>query len=629
MPLRVQYGPLFELVARMMPRKLYLLFSLLLVATGFYHLANWPITAADTDLWYHLNGGRYFFETGSVAKTSFFSFIEPQRVWVNYYWFFQVLIYQMFSWWGYVGLIYVRTLLASATLLMLFLYFYKGERERDALLYFTLLFVFYVLLLLPRSLAVRPHLFSYLFIVIFLYVLEFKPLRVRWLLPPLAALWSNLHGIEYPVMLLVLGAYFVEFVCERIRRDGNAPSGEKYAYPGLLILSAVAVLCTPHGVRLLAVPFQSIAQVSSFIYELRPLSIYDFASFFGVLFLLAALVAFTALRKKRMRISHLLLFLGGFVLLLKAKRFVNEYALLALPLLRAYIPAIPAGPQARVRVLRPIATALTVAFMAMPFFFMHSFFADQPRYPVSARELPEGVALFLKRVNKTGSILNHPNTGGYLEWELSPRYKIFMDLQVPFLFTESDFRTARGAYTDQRVLREVITRYRPAFITVPIETEGFRALIADHPQYRLLFFDDAEVLYADGVREPALASRYEIKSIDPFSLYGALGNSNLQDQQVSEELLALSGMYPDVGIVNAAIATSYQRRGWHREAMPYAESIIRTYPESYLGYRLKANLLSQLDACIEAGPFYKKAIARSDGAMKGLIETEASTCRGR
>jgi hypothetical protein len=80
-----------------MPRKLYLLFSLFLLAAGFYYLANWPITATDTDLWYHLNGGRYFCETGSVARTSFFSFIEPQRAWVDYYWLFQVLAYQIFS----------------------------------------------------------------------------------------------------------------------------------------------------------------------------------------------------------------------------------------------------------------------------------------------------------------------------------------------------------------------------------------------------------------------------------------------------------------------------------------------------------------------------------------------------
>jgi hypothetical protein len=608
-----------------MPKKLYLLFSLVLLATCFYHLASWPIVGTDTDLWYHLSGGRYFYETGSVAKTSFFSFIEPPRVWVNYYWLFQVLIYQMFSWWGYVGLIYVRTLLACATLLMLFLYLYKDQREKDVVLYRMLLFVFYVLLLLPRSLPVRPHLFSYLLIVIFLYILEFKPLRGRWLLPPLAALWSNLHGVEYPVMLLILGAYFVEFMCEQMKKT-NMPRKDVYLYPGILVLAAAAVFCTPHGIRLLAVPFKSIAQVSPFIYELRSLSINDFVSFFGILFLLAGLVAYTAIWNKSMRVSHLLLFLGGLALLLKGKRFVNEYALLALPLFTACIPAVPAGPQARVRAQKSVAAVLSVAFMAMPFFFMHSFFSHPPRYPLSARELPEGVTLFLKRVNGTGSILNHPNTGGYLEWELYPRCKIFMDMQVPFLFTESDFGTVRGAYSDGRVLREVITRYRPVFITVPVEMKEYKALIAGHPQYRLIFFDDAEVLYADGSQESALASQYEIKTIDPFSLYSEAVRSASGDQPSLKELLSLSELHPHGALVNAAIVAIYQRQGRYREAMPYAESIVRTYPESHLGYKLKADLLAQLGVCAEAAPFYKKAIDRSEGAMRELIEREAPAC---
>ncbi|MGD0233031.1 MAG: hypothetical protein ABSC55_00675 [Syntrophorhabdales bacterium] len=649
-----------------MPRKVYLFFSLLLLAAGFCYLVTWPIAGTDTDMWYHLNGGRYLYQTGSVARTSFFSFLEPQRVWVNYYWLFQALVYQVFSWSGYMGLIFFRTLLSCATLLMIFFYLYKDQKDRDALLYYTLLFVFYVLLFLPRSLPVRPHLFSYLLIIIFLYVLEFKPRKVRWLLPPLAVVWSNLHGVEYPVMLLLLGAYFVELVYERMTTHGKRPNGEKYSYtklhsnadrggseeptqaysevrrgerrsdnegmqmkatwyyPSILIFSAAAVLCTPHGIRLLAVPFKSITQVSRFVYELRPLSIYDFISFFGILFLLAGFVAITAVRKRKMRISHLLLFLGCIILLLEAKRFVNEYALLVLPLLRAYIPVIPAAPRAKV--LKLVAAVLSVAFMAMPFFFMHWFFSYTPRYPVSARQLPEGVALFLKRVDGAGSVLNYPDTGGYLEWELYPRCKIFMDMQVPFLFTAEDFRTARSAFTDQGTLREVISRYRPVFITVPIEMDGFKALIAGHPQYRLLFFDDAEVLYVDGSQEPALALRYEIKTIDPFSLYSEPVRSSPDDRPSLKELLRLSDIYPTGGIVNAAITTIYQRQGRYREAMPYADAIISTYPESHLGYKLKADLLSRLGACAQAVPLFKKAIDRSEGAMRELIETEASAC---
>ncbi len=173
-------------------------------------------------------------------------------------------------------------------------------------------------------------------------------LQGGWLLIPLAVLWSNLHGVEYPVMLLILGAYFTEFVYELIRAQGTgARLRDRYICAAILTLSAFAVFCNPRGIALLAMPFKNIGQVSGFIYELRPLSMYDFISFFGILFLLGWFAAITAFRRRSMRISHLILFLGGLALLTEAKRFVNEYALLALPVLAANIPIIPSVTRAK------------------------------------------------------------------------------------------------------------------------------------------------------------------------------------------------------------------------------------------------------------------------------------------
>ena len=340
--------------------RLYLCFCLCLLATGFYYLAAWPIAATDTDLWYHLNGGRYFSETGSIASTSFFSFIVPERVWVNYYWFFQVFLHHVFSWSGYPGLIFLRTILSCATLLMVLFFLFKGKKEPDTRLYYTLLFVFYFLLFLPRSLPVRPHLFSYLLIIVFLYVLELGPRWALYLLLPLGAFWANLHGIEYPVMLLILGAYFVQWVCGRLGREPG-PMLEGYIYPALLVIAAISILCTPHVFNLLAVPFKSIAYVSHYIYELRPLTPYDFMSFFGILFLIVILTAGMAIRGKSLSVCHLLLLLGGLLLLLKGKRFVNEFVLLSLPLLRAHIPALTVSP--RTRIVRPVVAVFVVGFM--------------------------------------------------------------------------------------------------------------------------------------------------------------------------------------------------------------------------------------------------------------------------
>jgi hypothetical protein len=107
----------------------------------------------------------------------------PERTWVNYYWFFQVLVHAIFTHAGYAGLILFRAAIFCATALLLLVYLHKGERDKDRLFYFTILWVFSLLVLVPRGLPIRPHLFSYLLIVLFLYVLEFGSTGLYCTLP--------------------------------------------------------------------------------------------------------------------------------------------------------------------------------------------------------------------------------------------------------------------------------------------------------------------------------------------------------------------------------------------------------------------------------------------------------------
>ncbi|MCG6538095.1 MAG: hypothetical protein L7F78_26110, partial [Syntrophales bacterium LBB04] len=97
---------------------LYLVLTLSLLG---YYLLSWPIEARDTDLWYHLSAGRHFFASGEVPHSTFFSFLLPVREYLDYYWLFQVLVYKIFCWGDYYGLIVLRAALYLAALLFVFL----------------------------------------------------------------------------------------------------------------------------------------------------------------------------------------------------------------------------------------------------------------------------------------------------------------------------------------------------------------------------------------------------------------------------------------------------------------------------------------------------------------------------
>ena len=66
-----------------------------------------------------------------------------------------------------------------------------------------------VMAILPRELNLRPHCVTYLCIVLIHHIVNHKP-RLVWLVPVVALLWVNIHGMLYPILLLLCGAYLAE-----------------------------------------------------------------------------------------------------------------------------------------------------------------------------------------------------------------------------------------------------------------------------------------------------------------------------------------------------------------------------------------------------------------------------------
>jgi tetratricopeptide (TPR) repeat protein len=601
----------------------YIIFIVLLTA---YYLFQFPIFVGDTDLWYHLNSGRYIIENGSIPKDSFFSFIEPPREWVDYFWLFQVLVYKIYSFSQYYGLVLLRFFVFLAVISIIINFFLKGYEGNKPLLYITVVFSLHVLLFLPRYHLIRPHMFTYLFIVIFLYVLEIKPKMVI-LLPILAVIWSNVHGITYPVMLLIILSYLVEFFYNRIKTKTHITKG-KLPFLIPLILCIMAVYCTPHGSKLTSIPFVPTGFASLYIEELQRLSIEDLFSFhivkwspthltvFNLLFIIAVLSFVTVIYRRMARLSHVLMFLGGAVLLTKGNRFMFEFIILSIPIVRNALIAVSSS-FTKKAVLKPVSFLLICMVLLLPVLCIKDMFKNVSRFPVSFGNLPHGIASFLNKVDGKGTVLNHPNDGGYLQWMLYPRYKIFMDMEAPFLFSNEDVFIANSAFKNRLFLQKLIDQYDPSFITVSIKNTFFRDVMTSFPKYKIIFFDDCEVLYANQNKNPSVVAAYELKTFDPFSLaHTSIGSIKTLNgyESMLKELLKIAEIYPDNGIANQCLAIFHAREGKYDKAIRYVDNIIRNYPESATGYTLKGDILLDMGIFDSAIRNYKMALKRWDVA---------------
>lgn len=617
-------GKIYEALSKALP---YAYIPLIFLIT-FYYFINWPIVAGDTDLWYHLNGGRYIFEYGRTPSDSFFSFISPQREWIDYYWLFQALVYLMHSFFDYYGLILFKSAMCIATGIMIFLLLFR-KQQKDNHAYFAAVFSLFFLFLSSRFMLVRPYTFSYFFIVLFIYTLEFKPRHLLYLLPLLSILWFNLHGIEYPVVLLIVLSYLAEFFILNIKKREYIKKEELY-FLIPLVASLAAVYATPHGYKLMSVPLISTKYVSIFISELKRTTVSDLTSFeviklmptyptiFNMLLLIACAGVIKSLWSRNIRLSHLFIFIGAVMLLAKGLRFRYEFLLLSLPVIRSY-PVVSMSDFFRKRKI--ITSFFLVLFYAVYF---HVNYKNPPRYPFSQQGLPDGVAAFLRHVKTGGSVLNHPNNGGYLQWMLYPQYKIFMDMEVPFLFTDEDLHIAGNVFSNEYIFNKVVETYHPDFISVPVANSGFKNIIKNTSDYVIVFFDDNEVLYADNKRHPEL-SGYKIQYLDPFDVKGReidalLGKTDVDPFKKS--VLRMIEIYPEGGITNQIMAMLCNRQKDYEKAILYEDVIIKNYPEAATGFKLKAVSLSGMNRLADSISYYKKALKKADDEGSKGIQKE-------
>lgn len=597
-----------------MPGRLLPAYLAALSALAVYSLLRGPIIAFDTDLWYHLSHGRFLFEHGHIPDTSYFSYLTPERQWVDYYWLFQALVYGIYSLTGYWGLLVLRATLYAALLALVAALLRQRPRVPGGAAWAALVFVLFLVQSLARYTLVRPHTVSFVALALFLYLLEARPAKA-YLLPLVAVLWVNFHGVTYPVLILVCLAYAAELF---LRRRGSGFDRGELRLLLALCASMAAVFATPHGTALLRVPFTSTELASHYVRELARPELAQFFSYslstrslpvataFNLLGLIAVLCAVGSLARRSARASHLAMLAGGLALLARADRFHLDLALLALPLVAAY------GPLLTVRIDQRAVKAVAAGLLLLaPWPALREHFPHHAEaYPLSPRNLPHGIAAFLRHAATGGAVMCPADQGGYLAWELYPRYRISMDMEIPFLFGDEDIYRLAAAYNEPEALRKTLAGDAPGFIVAPLDRPDFRDLIAAHPRYVPVFLDDVATLYADAGRHPRLAARYRLDAVDPFAL-GDRRFSTLDGEHLDAllgELERIAGIAPGIVSVSQAAAIIHNLRGRPEQALAYAEAVIAADPRVARGYAIKADALRGLGRGEQAVGFYRRAL---------------------
>lgn len=203
--------------------------------------SGWAGLLVDGDAGWHIRTGDYILNTHRIPDKDLFSFSKPDDVWYAWEWLADVIFALLHRTFGLKGVV----LLAGVTipLAMTLLLFHMLRRGAN-------LFVALVVVMLGVGgssvhYLARPHVLTLLLLAASLLILDrdrLKHSRMVWILIPLTALWTNLHG------------GFVSLIaCTGLIAAGSVLAGRwdhAMRYGGLTAGVAFASLLNPYGFHL-------------------------------------------------------------------------------------------------------------------------------------------------------------------------------------------------------------------------------------------------------------------------------------------------------------------------------------------------------------------------------------------
>ena len=386
----------------------------------------------DGDLPRHLLTGKFILQTHSIPNTEPFAYPYEGKMYVSHEWLSDIVLFWLYNSVGLAGIVLLAALLLASTFTLLFTHLVSQQAIRIP----TILIMAWGAAATSLNWATRPHLFSMLFLAIWLVQTD-RLARGKtvplWGFPALMVLWSNMHG-EFIAGILVTFAYACGWLWDFLFDRANA-TGEVGKRLGLgLALSVLASMANPAGIRPWAtiLGFVNNRYLMSRMYESNPPN-FQQSQFLVLLGLLAFSLIILAIKKGKIPTGRAFTLAGFSAMSLIAARNIHLYGVVAPFVLAEPLSEILSAPfvrkiestlQSMESQLRGILwPAITV--IALGGFLLTGKMGNL--YQFSPSFFPVDAVRWLESHPQQGNMFNNLDWGGYLALHLWPNQRIFVD----------------------------------------------------------------------------------------------------------------------------------------------------------------------------------------------------------
>jgi hypothetical protein len=512
----------------------------------------------DGDTGWHVRTGEWIIANHRVPQTDMFSFTRPGQPWYAWEWLWDVC----FAWLhrqGGLGAVVIGSLLVVcvASALLYRLVYRATERAYREMAKAGFAgaveaenpggnpLVAIALTALTAAGAslhwlARPHLFTLLFLVIFLSVLDRvrdaqsagRTSRLLWALPLLTILWTNLHG-GFFVGIVCIGAYaggeLVRAILARNReqRTGSVRRALPYVWTAAGCLAASLVNPYTYHLHVHIVKYLRDPFLLNYIAEFQAANLRaPWGQFFELMLALSAGAAIW--HWKRGRYAEVLMLVGWGHLGLMVVRNIPIFMVVAAPIaaepvvdwlraaaqapvagwIRALFATLKEAGEETVEMERPwrvhAFSAVVLAVLSMAILSPAASGKLQPTY--NPKSYPEKALAVLNRPGQR--IFTHDEWGDYLVYQLWPKgTKVFVDGRSDFYgkFDQDylDVINVKWGWQD------TLARYGVDTILLPPDAPLTGAL-KESSRWRVVYDDTVAVVFRPANQVPAdQAGRYE------------------------------------------------------------------------------------------------------------------------
>lgn len=450
---------------------------------------------ADGDLGRHLTIGRYMLDNFQIPRLDLFSHTMTGQILTPHEWLSQVLFALANQLLGFSGIVFLCALVIATSF---WLVYRRTRLSSDNLIAF--LVVCLAMMTSGLHWLTRPHIFTFLFLALWLFILEQmrlgKPNR-WWLLPILMLFWANLHG-AFIAGFVTWFIYGVGMGWDLLRQKGEERDGLPRTFWRDYFLgggaSFVVSFINPSGIDLwkTSVGYIGTGYLVDMTHEYQAPN-FHLASTWPFLVFLLLLLLILAYDKKKVNSAHLFLTIAWAAMGLYSARNIPLFAIVASPLLASGMDDLLNGCAVRFkfaqrtldmdRRVREVDSQLkgwlfpvlcivvTITGLTTGF----SLDINHEGYAFSSEIFPVEAADWLDENPQDGNVFNYFIWGGYLLFHDWPDTLVFIDGQTDF-YGEELTRQYMQVLHSEEGWESVLKEYDVEWAILPVDAVAARMI---------------------------------------------------------------------------------------------------------------------------------------------------------